>query len=288
MLRHPTLRGRARQAARGAKPDVRVNTSRPRPRRGYRERWVAPFVGLLLACLTLGGSGCGDEPSSADAPLTVFAAASLTDAFTELGDEFAAAHPEVTLRFNFAGSGELATQLEQRAPADVFASADMRTMGEASDLVGAQRIFGRNRMMIAVAPGNPHGVTGLSDLASRDLKVVLAAPDVPAGRYAEEILDRAGMAVSPVSLEASVKGVVSKIALGEADAGIVYVTDVAAARDTVTGVAIPTAQNVVADYPIATVSAAINPNTAAVFVDFVLSPAGQATLARHGFSPGDK
>lgn len=284
MVRQPTLKGRVREATQTRRPRMRAAPARP------RERWRPGNCRALLAimlALALGVvfAGCGDEQST-DTPLTVFAAASLTDAFTELGEEFAAAHPDAAPRFSFAGSGDLATQIKEGAPADVFASADLVAMQSAGDAVDASRIFARNRMMIVVAPGNPHAVKGLADLGGENLNVVLAAADVPAGRYAAEILERAHVAVTPVSLETNVKGVVSKVALGEADAGIVYVTDVTAAGDAASGVAIPDAQNAIAEYPIARVAAAERADDAAAFVDFVLSPAGQAILARYGFAAG--
>jgi len=284
MLRRPTRKGRAREAARTPSPRRRAAPSRLQERR-RPGRWRALLAITLMLALSVALAGCGEDQST-ETPLTVFAAASLTDAFTELGEEFAAARPGAAPRFSFAGSGDLALQIREGAPADVFASADVVALQSAGDAVDASRVFARNRMAIVVAPGNPHAVKGLADLGRDDLKVVLAAADVPAGRYAAEILERTQVAVRPVSLEATVKGVVSKVALGEADAGIVYVTDVTAAKDTVGGVSIPDAQNAVAEYPIARVAAAEHADEAAAFVDFVLSPEGQAVLARYGFAAG--
>ena len=243
-------------------------------------------VVALLAALALAVSACGataDAGGGRSRELSVFAAASLSDAFTQLGGAFTAAHPGVKLTFNFAGSNDLVTQLRQGAPADVLATADTTSMDAAGDQVGAPHAFAGNKLIIAVAPGNPERITGLADLGRTDLKVVLAAPEVPAGRYAEEALAKAGVTVEPVSLEVSVKGVVTKVSLGEADAGLVYVTDVAAAGEKLDGIAIPHGQNVLATYPIATLVASAHLDDAGAFIDFVLSPEGQQVLTDHGF-----
>jgi molybdate transport system substrate-binding protein len=243
---------------------------------------AAPAL-TMAACGAASGSAAdsGDEPRE----LSVFAAASLTDAFTQLGEDFTAAHPDVKVRFNFAASNDLLTQLQQGAQGDVLATADTKNMDAAGDLVDSPQAFAGNALIIAVAPGNPEHITGLADLAREDLKVVLAAPEVPAGTYAEEVLGKAGITVQPASLEVSVKGVVTKVSLGEADAGIVYVTDVAAADDKLDGVAIPDGQNVVATYPVATVVASEHGEDAKAFVALVLSVGGQKILADHGFLP---
>jgi molybdate transport system substrate-binding protein len=246
-----------------------------------------PLFGLL-AVLALALTACGsgsDKAAGQPHQLRVFAASSLTEAFTQLGADFTAAHPDVKVAFDFAGSNDLVAQLQQGAPADVLATADTASMDDAGGLVGAPRAFAGNKLIIAVEPGNPKHITGLADLASKNLKVVLAAPEVPAGKYAQEALGKAGVDVTPVSLEVSVKGVVTKISLGEADAGIVYVTDVAAAKGKIDGVAIPGDQNVVASYPIATVKDGTYPDDASAFMDFVLSDAGQKVLADSGFLP---
>ena len=261
-----------------------VTTPRPHP----DSPCLLALVGALLVLAALVAAGCGassDAASSQKRELSVFAAASLTDAFTQLGQDFNAAHPDVTVAFNFAGSNDLVTQLRQGAPADVLATADTSNMDKAGDLVEAPRAFAGNTLVIAVAPGNPKHITGLADLARKDLKVVLAAPEVPAGKYAEEAFANAGITVKPVSLEVSVKGVVTKVSLGEADAGIVYVTDVDAAKGKIEGVAIPDDQNVIATYPIATLNDARYPDDANAFMDLVLSDAGQQVLADNGFLP---
>jgi molybdate transport system substrate-binding protein len=247
-------------------------------------------VAALLAALALGLAACGDASGSMEEgetaeqrELMVFAAASLTEVFTRFGEDLEAGRPGLKVTFNFAGSNDLVTQLQHGAPADVLATADTGTMAKAGEFVVEPQAFAGNKLVIVVAPGNPKGITGLAGLSSKDVKVVLAAPEVPAGKYAGEVLSRAGVHVDPVSLEVTVKGVLTKVALGEADAGIVYVTDVAAARGDVDGVAIPGDENVIATYPIATVAASVYPDDAQAFLDLVLSVEGQKVLADHGF-----
>jgi molybdate transport system substrate-binding protein len=244
---------------------------------------------LAVAALLL-VAGCGDESggsagAAAPSEIKVFAAASLTAAFTELGQQYTSATGGTKVTFNFAGSQALATQIQQAAPADVFASADLANMDKVKDLVGTSQNFASNLLAIVVEEGNPKGVKGLDDLARPDLKVVLAAPDVPAGKYAAEILGKAGVAVKPVSQEDNVKAVVTKVSLGEADAGIVYVTDITAGGAKVEGVDIPREQNVLATYPIATVKASRAPDEAQAFMDLVLSAEGQQVLKQYGFLP---
>ena len=187
------------------------------------------------------GAACGwlrprTRPAASRATLTVFAASSLTEAFTQLGTEFTAAHPDVKVNFDFAGSNDLVTQLQQGAPADVLATADTGNMDKVAGKTGAPQDFAGNKLMIAVEPGNPEAHHRARRPGRKDLKVVLAAPEVPAGKYAQEALAKAGVTVQPVSLEDSVKGVVTKVSLGEADAGIVYVTDIDAAQGKIDGV----------------------------------------------------
>jgi molybdate transport system substrate-binding protein len=245
---------------------------------------VAVAALTLAACGGNDDSGGGSASGSSD-EIKVFAAASLTAAFTDIAKQFTAANGGAKVTFNFAGSQALATQIRQSAPADVFASADTTNMDKVKDLVGTPRNFASNLLQIVVEKGNPKGVGGLRDLASPDLKVVLAAPDVPAGRYAAEVLGKAGVTVQPVSQEDNVKAVVTKVSLGEADAGIVYVTDVTAGGDKVEGVAIPETQNVLATYPIATVKARRNADNAQKFMDLVVSDQGQQVLKQYGFLP---
>jgi molybdate transport system substrate-binding protein len=247
------------------------------------------LAAVLAAALTLAGCGGGGEPAggttASPGELKVFAAASLTAAFGELGERFTAANGGTKVTFNFAGSQALATQIRQGAPADVFASADTANMDKVKDLVGTPQSFASNLLQIVVEQGNPKGVKGLGDLARGDLKVVLAAEEVPAGKYAKQVLDRAGVTVRPVSQEDNVKAVVTKVSLGEADAGIVFVTDVTAGGGKVEGVDIPGEQNVVATYPIATVKASGSRDRAQAFVDLVRSVEGQGVLRSFGFRP---
>jgi len=254
-------------------------------RTGWR-RWVLRSLAVLtLAALLAATSACGqDEGAAASRDLRVFAAASLTEAFTELGDAFMAEHPDVKVTFVFGASSDLARQIEEGAQADVLATADKETMAGVADAVDPQ-VFVRNRLTIVVAPGDPLAIHALEDLAKPDVKVVLAAPEVPAGRYAERILDGQGVVVEPVSYEATVKSVVTKVSLGEADAGIAYVTDVAAAGGEVDEVPIPIAENVIAAYPIATLAGSQAGAEAQAFVDFVLSDAGQKIMKTYGFLP---
>jgi molybdate transport system substrate-binding protein len=243
---------------------------------------------LAVAALALAACG-GDEPSGGSSgssnEIKVFAAASLTAAFTELGQQYTSANGGTKVTFNFAGSQALATQIQQSAPADVFASADLANMDKVKDLVDTPKSFASNLLAIVVEKGNPKGVKGLDDLGDGDLKVVLAAEEVPAGRYAKQILDKAGVSVTPVSQEDNVKAVVTKVSLGEADAGIVYVTDVSAGGDKVEGVDIPQTENVTATYPIATVKAGKAQDKAQAFMDLVLSDQGQQVLEQFGFLP---
>ncbi len=187
--------------------------------------------------------------------------------------------------FNYAGSQTLASQIEQGAQADVFASADtahMKILQDAGLLAGTPRVFAHNRLEIAVERGNPKAIHGLADLARPGLVIVLADPSVPAGKYAQQALAKAGVSVKPASLELQVTSVLTKVALGEADAGVVYVSDVVTSGK-VDGIAIPEAQNVIADYPIAKLSSAQNAKGANDFITFLLSSKGQAILFGAGF-----
>jgi molybdate transport system substrate-binding protein len=218
----------------------------------------------------------------------VFAAASLTQAFGELATGFHARNPEAQVQFNFAGSPTLVTQLTQGARADVLATADTTNMGNAvaAGLVrGAPAVFAHNALEIAVAPGNPKHIESLADLARADVTLVLAAPQVPAGKYAAQALATAHVAARPRSLETDVESVLTKVEVGEADAGIVYTTDVRAAASKVEGVPIPDSDNVIADYPVAQLKDAPNPTAAAAFIAYLRSTAGRDLLRRYGFQP---
>jgi len=238
-------------------------------------------------------SACGSEakypvatPSaSLGSTLTVFAAASLTESFNDLQTSLKASDPGLRITYSYGASGTLATQIRQGATADVIATADPATMKKLTDanLVEASTTFAKNRLEILVAPGNPKGVKGLSDLARSDLKVVLGDDTVPVGRYGAQALVAAGVTVKPVSKELDVKSAVTKVTSGEADASIVYVTDVNAAGTKGQGVDIPDAQNVIAEYPIAVVTATKNHAAAGAFIDSVVKGAGQVALRRRGF-----
>lgn len=258
-------------------------------------------VGVLLALLL---AACGGEQSAAPSQvasptgseaasealsgeLTVFAAASLTDAFEVVGERFEQAHPDVDVAFSFASSSTLATQITQGAPADVYASANQTQMDVVADadLVAGERTdFAGNSLQIAVEPGNPKRIEGLEDLAHADVTLVLAAEEVPAGEYARDALDAQGIEVDPSSLETDVRAVLSRVALGEADAGVVYTSDAASAGGDVEGVDIPPDQNVPASYPIATLTDARNPDAARAFVDHVTASDGREVLREFGFS----
>jgi molybdate transport system substrate-binding protein len=243
------------------------------------------FLAMLLAAC--GGAPSRQAPGELSGPLNVFAAASLTEAFEEITVAFEQAHPDVDVVLNFGPSSGLAVQITQGAPADVFASANqtqMRVVADAGFLREEPRLFAQNLLEIAVEPGNPLGIMGLRDLARPDVTLVLAAEDVPAGEFAREALRKAGVRATPASLELDVRAVLSKVEVGEADAGIVYVTDVIASAGKVEGIPIPPDQNVPAAYPIASLSNAPNSQAAGAFVEFVLSPDGQNTLSSHGFN----
>ena len=216
----------------------------------------------------------------------MFAASSLTEAFTEIGDAFEVANPGVTVTFNFAGSGDLVTQITQGAPADIFVSADdsnMKKLTEAGEGGGQPTSIARNSMEIIVEKGNPRGIAAVADLADSDLIVVLCAETVPCGKSAATVLDNAGVTVTPSSFEDKVKGVVTKVAAGEADAGLVFVTDVKAAGNGADGVEIPNDINVINNYPMVLTNHAPNPESARAFMAFVTSATGQGILATYGF-----
>jgi molybdenum ABC transporter, periplasmic molybdate-binding protein len=243
---------------------------------------VAGVLLLLVGC----GQGSGGSTGADSATLTVFAASSLRDTFTTIGEHFEATHPGTTVRFNFAGSSDLAQQIVQGAPADVFAAASdttMKTVADAGRTATAPALFAKNALRIAVAPGNPKGIASFADLARPDLKVVVCAEGVPCGDAELKIEAVTGIDVQPVSEEPDVKSTLSKVQSGDADAGLVYVTDVAAAMGTVEGVAFPEAEQAVTDYPIAVVQDSGQAALAQEFVALVTGPAGQTVLQEAGF-----
>jgi molybdate transport system substrate-binding protein len=247
---------------------------------------------ILIIFLT----GCSNTPQSNT--LTVFAAASLTEAFSEMVTAFESENPNVNVQLNFAGSQTLRLQIEQGAHADVFASANQLHMDALQDarLVDKPKIFVHNQLVVIIPAGNPASIETLEDLGQPGLKIILAGATVPAGRYARLVLENLNdhpnlqpdfsqrVLQNLVSEEDTVKGVVAKIQLGEADAGIVYASDVTpAVASDVISLSIPQNHNVVADYPIAIVTDTEQPELAQSFIAFVLSPQGQAILADHGF-----
>jgi molybdate transport system substrate-binding protein len=253
----------------------------------------------LFAVLTLSlfAIACGDDSSSSASTattgtpnvtgdLTVFAAASLTESFKAVGTAFEKDNPGVKVTFNFGASSTLVTQIMQGAPVDVYASADTANMKKLADAGGATNptTFATNKLRIIVGKGNPKAIVGVADLAKAGITTVTCAPEVPIGRYAADVFVKAGVTVTPKSLEADVKGVVNKVTLGEADAGIVYATDVEAAGDKAAGVTIPDNLNTIATYPIVATKDAKNSAGAAAFVKYVASPAGQRILATYGFT----
>ncbi len=239
---------------------------------------------ILAALVMLGGlSACGDDPREATT-LTVFAASSLTDTFEEIGMRFEAQN-DATVTFSFGGSSDLVTQVQAGAPADVFAAADEATMNRATDdeLTAADpEVFATNTLTIAVPTGNLQGIDGLDDLTDETLDVVLCAPEVPCGAAATKVEDAAGVDIRPASEEQNVTDVLNKVATGEADAGLVYVTDVGRAAG-VAAVDFPESASAVNSYPIAVVKGSDQVELAEEFVDFVLSRAGQETLDEAGF-----
>jgi len=230
-------------------------------------------------------TGAPAEESALEGDITVFAAASLTDAFGEVGEAFQAENPDVSVEFSFEGSSALREQILAGAPADVFASANTSNMdqvvegGAASD----PQDFVTNQLQIAVPTGNPAGVTGLDDFAHADLLIGLCAEEVPCGEFGREVLTNAGVTPSIDTNEPDVRSLLTKIEAGDLDAGIVYVTDVMAAGDAVEGIDIPADQNVTATYPIASLTDSGNAEVAGAFVEFVLSDEGQDILTSYGF-----
>ena len=231
-------------------------------------------------------SGTTAATSELDGSITVFAAASLTDAFGQVADDFVEANPAVDVELNLAGSSALREQILAGAPSDVFASANTSNMDQVVEAGAADEpeIFTRNALEIVVPAGNPAGVDGLDDFADPDLLIGLCADAVPCGDLGRQALADAGVTPAPDTDEPDVRSVLTKVAAGELDAGLVYRSDVVAAGDDVEGIEIPDDVNVIAEYPIATLSASGAPEVADAFVEFVLSDDGQAILASWGFS----
>jgi molybdate transport system substrate-binding protein len=254
-----------------------------------RRREIA--VVLAAALVALAGCGTardatGTTESRISGTLTVFAAASLTDVFTELGKSLEGQQPGLDVRFNFAGSSALAAQITQGAPADVFASANEAQMTVVTDeglAAGDPVVFTSNVLEIAVPKGNPAKVTGLADFARQELTLAVCAPDVPCGAAAQQVFATAGVAAVPDTQEEDVRAALTKVELGEVDAALVYASDVASAGNAVEGIAFPEAEEAVNDYPICVLAAAPNPAAARAFVDLVRSDGGRKALAGAGF-----
>ena len=253
---------------------------------------------LSAAALVAGCSGSNSEstpattegsstPAAATGEITVFAAASLKATFTTLGTALEEQNPDTTVTFNFAGSSDLVTQLTQGAPADVFASADTNNMTKAVDagLVAGEPVdFATNTLTIVTPPGNPKGIASFADLAKPGTSVVVCAPQVPCGSATEKVEKATGVTLAPVSEESAVTDVLGKITSGQADAGLVYVTDAKGAGDKVTAIPFPESSGAVNTYPIAVLKESANAATAQKFVDFVTGPEGQKVLSEAGFA----
>ncbi|WP_285040918.1 molybdate ABC transporter substrate-binding protein [Plantibacter sp. LMC-P-059a] len=269
--------------------------NRTAPRRPVRLfSAVALGVGILLAASacaasapattpTPSGTGVADDLSGS---ITVYAAASLKTTFTTLAKDFEQVHPGTSVELTFAGSSDLVTQLTNGAPGDVFASADEKNLAKLTDadLVEGDPVdFATNVLQIAVPPSNPAHVKTFADLARPGVKTVVCAPQVPCGAATVAVEDATGISLSPVSEESSVTDVLGKVTSGEADAGLVYVTDVIAAGDAVRGIAFDESSKAVNTYPIAPLAGSANPALAAAFAAFVVSADGQRVLADAGF-----
>ena len=248
---------------------------------------VPALLALVLPLAACGGDDEGsDSGDSGTTTLTVYAAASLTSTFEEIGKKFEAEHDGVKVEFDFGGSSDLVTQIQEGAPADVFASADTANMDKlvGDDLNGAEpQDFATNTLEIATPPDNPAGVTSFQDLGKKGLQLVVCAPEVPCGAATQTMADKLGVTLHPVSEEQSVTDVLAKVTSGEADAGVVYVTDVTASGDDVHGVTFPESDQVVNTYPIAPVKDSDESDLASEFVDFVVGDTGQQVLKDAGF-----
>jgi molybdate transport system substrate-binding protein len=243
------------------------------------------LAGVLSLALV---SGCGSSTTAAHSgKIIVFAAASLKKSFTDIGEQFKTDNPGASVEFSFAGSSDLVTQLTQGAPADVFASADTKNMDKAARgglLAGGPVNFASNTLTIAVAPGNPKKIASLADLARSGLDVVVCASQVPCGSATQKVEQTTGVHLTPASEESSVADVLNKVTTGQADAGLVYVTDAITAGDKVTAVPFAEAAGAVNTYPIAALKGSKNPDLARKFVEMVTGVAGQEVLSAAGFA----
>ncbi len=241
---------------------------------------------VALAIVVLALAGCGDDSpvptAEVKGTVTVFAAASLTGTFTQLGKDFEDAHPGVKVVFNFAGSSALAQQINQGAPADVFASAAPKNMDQVTGK-GTATTFAKNRLEIAVPKGNPGKITGLADFTDKNRKIALCAEQVPCGAATKKVFEAAQLTPQPDSLEQDVKAALTKVTLGEVDAALVYKTDVLSAKEKVEGIEFPESSKAINEYPIATLTDSKNPTTAQAFVDYILSPESKSVFTKAGF-----
>ncbi|MFE0762078.1 molybdate ABC transporter substrate-binding protein [Streptomyces smyrnaeus] len=253
------------------------------PRRVLAALVTVAVLVPLAACGSGGSGGDGGAGEGGKTELTVLGAASLTDVFQKAGKAYEKEHPDTKVKFSFAGSQALAAQVEQGVPADVLATADTATMDGLKGETGKPTVIARNRLVIATEEGNPKHVERLEDLADSKLKVVLAAPEVPVGRYGKQVLDAQKLKVEPVSEEPNVRAVLSKVELGEADAGLVYKTDAATAPKKVDAIDIPDSQNAIASYPAATLKQSQHQKEAAAFVKWLSTPQAQKVLRGAGF-----
>lgn len=238
---------------------------------------------VLTACVSTGTAAHGSS-APAEATINVYAAASLTVVFTQIADSYEVAHPGTRIRLTFAGSSDLAAQINEGAPADVFASANEKQMDVAGDHIdGASTLFARNTLTIAVPADNPGGVTDFASLARPGLAVVVCAPEVPCGAATVAVEQSLGVTLSPVSELTNVTDVLGSVASGEADAGLVYGTDLNRA-DGVEGIPVQGAEAAATYYPIAAMTTGDSPDAARGFVDYVLGPYGRAVLSAAGFA----
>lgn len=246
---------------------------------------IKAAAALAAGALAAGLTGCAAPAADADKTLTVFAAASLQAPFTALAEEFEAAHPGTTVTLSFAGSSDLAAQISQGAPADVFASADTKNMAKLGDAVvdGSPRDFATNVLTIAVPPENPASIATFADLAKPGVRTVICAAQVPCGAATKKVEQETGTTLTPVSEESSVTDVLGKVVSGEADAGLVYVTDVKAAGTKVQAIPFPESAQAVNTYPIAGVRTGKNKDLAGAFIEAVTGPDGQRLLRGAGF-----
>jgi len=245
---------------------------------------------LAIAALTLlllSGCNSTEQPAASNTKIVVFAAASLKKTFTDLGEQFKTQNPGSSVEFSFAGSADLVTQLTQGAQADVFASADTKNMDKAAQaglLAGNPVNFASNTLTIAVAPGNPKKIASFKDLTRQGLNVVVCAPQVPCGSATQKVEQATGVKLNPVSEESAVTDVLNKVETGQADAGLVYVTDAKGAGDKVAEVPFPEAAGAVNTYPIAVLKQSKSQELSRKFVDLVTGEAGQKALTAAGFA----